>query len=257
MARIFITGSADGLGKWTAQSLVPGGHTVILHARHEKRGGEALAAIPGAGGVITGDLSSIKETIEIAERVNGMGVFDAVIHNAGVGYGDHKKIMTVDGLAHIFAINALAPYLLTSLIEKPKRLIYISSGLHRQGNPAIDDIGWQSKPWNASNAYADSKLYNVLLAFAVARKWPAVFSNAVDPGWVPTKMGGRSAPDSPEDGVKTQVWLATSDDEMALVSGQYFYHKKPRVPVAAALDQDIQERFLEECRKLSGISLPV
>ena len=145
MSRIFITGSADGLGKMAAQSLVADGHKVVLHARNEIRGNDAMLATPGAEGVIIGDLSSIKETIEVAKQANMLEKFDAVIHNAGVGYREHKRIATEDGLAHVFAVNALAPYILSCLINRPKRLIFISSGLHRQGDPSLKDIG-MAKP---------------------------------------------------------------------------------------------------------------
>jgi NAD(P)-dependent dehydrogenase (short-subunit alcohol dehydrogenase family) len=255
MSRIFITGSADGLGKMAAQLLVAEGHNVVLHARNESRGKEALIAVPGAETVITGDLSSIAETKLVAEQVNKLGAFDAVIHNAGVGYQEPHRINTVDGLPHVFAVNSLAPYILTALINKPGRLIYLSSGLHRDGDPSLDDLTWTKKRWNGFSAYADSKLHDVILAFAVARKWPGVYSNALEPGWVATKMGGAGAPDSLEDGPKTQAWLAVSDDAAALVSGKYFYHKKLKGFHPVAADAEVQERFLKECEKLSGVKL--
>jgi NAD(P)-dependent dehydrogenase (short-subunit alcohol dehydrogenase family) len=256
MSRIFITGSADGLGKMAAQSLVADGHKVVLHARDTRRANDAMSATPGAEGVIVGDLSSINETIKVAEQVNALGSFDAVINNAGIGYRESKRITTTDGLAQVFAVNALAPYILTCLINRPKRLVFISSGLHRQGDPSLNDIAWQSRPWSGFNAYADSKLYNVILAFAIAGKWPDVLSNALEPGWVATKMGGPGAPDNMEDAIKTQTWLATSSDDEAIVTGQYFYHKKLRLPNPSATKKDIQEKFLEECQRFSGISFP-
>ena len=173
--------------------LVADGHHVVLHARDEQRAKEATRATPGAEGVITGDLSSIKETVEVAAQLNKLGTFDAVIHNAGIGYQEAKRIITTDGLAHLFAINALAPYILTSLIKRPQRFIFTSSGLHQQGDTSLKDIAWQNKPWNGFQAYADSKLQNVVLAFAVAERWPNVLSNALEPGWVATKMGGAGA----------------------------------------------------------------
>lgn len=254
MSRIFITGSADGLGKMAAQLLVANGHKVVLHARDSNRANDAMLATPGAEGVIAGDLSSVKETISVAEQVNMLGAFDAVINNAGIGYREAKQVATADGLAHVFAVNALAPYILTCLIKRPKRLIFISSGLHRQGDTSLNDIAWQHKPWNGFNAYADSKLYNVILAFAVARKWPDVLSNALEPGWVATKMGGPGAPDSMEEAVQTQAWLATSSDDEAMVTGQYFYHKKLRTPNPSTMNKDVQERFLEECEHFTGIA---
>src|SRR5208337_1369973 len=181
MARIFITGSSDGLGRMAARLLVANGHQVVLHARNQSRAKEALLAVPGAETAVVGDLSSIAETKQVAEQVNELGSFDAVIHNAGVGYRESHRIQTVDGLPQVFAVNSLAPYLLTCLIKKPKRLVYISSGMHRSGDPTLKDLTWNTRSWDGSRAYADSKLHNVILAFAVARKWPNVLSNALEP----------------------------------------------------------------------------
>jgi NAD(P)-dependent dehydrogenase (short-subunit alcohol dehydrogenase family) len=256
MARIFITGSADGLGRMAARLLVADGHQVVLHARNQSRAKEALRGVSGAETAVAGDLSSIAETKHVAEQVNELGSFDAVIHNAGVGYRESHRIQTIDGLPLVFAVNSLAPYILTCRIIKPKRLVYISSGMHRSGDPTLKDLTWSVRPWDGSSAYADSKLHDVILAFAVARKWPDVLSNALEPGWVATKMGGPGAPDSLEEGPKTQVWLATSQEKEALVSGRYFYHQKPRNFHPAAADAAVQERYLLECARLSGISFP-
>lgn len=255
MARIFVTGSADGLGQIAARRVVEDGHRVVLHARNDKRAKEALATVPGAETAITGDLSSIAECKQIAKEVNALGAFDAVIHNAGVYLQPHR-IATVDGLPQVFAVNTLAPYILTALIRKPKRLVYLSSGLHRSGDSSLKDLTWSERKWDSSSAYADSKLYDVMLAFAVARKWPDVLSNAVDPGWVRTKMGGPNAPDDLPAGAETQAWLATSDDAEAVVSGKYFYHQKRRAPLAAACDEKIQDRLIVECARISGVPFP-
>lgn len=256
MARIFVTGAADGLGQIAARLMVDDGHRVVLHARNAARAKEALAAVPGAETAVPGDLSSIAECRQIATRVNALGAFDAVIHNAGVGYREPRRTATADGLPQVFAVNTLAPYILTALIRRPKRLIYLSSGLHRSGDPSLEDLTWNDRCWNSSSAYADSKLHDVILAFAVARKWADVLANALEPGWVATKMGGPGAPDDLEAGAKTQAWLATSDDPAALVSGQYFYHQKQRAPHPAARDEDVQGRLIAQCAKISGILMP-
>jgi NAD(P)-dependent dehydrogenase (short-subunit alcohol dehydrogenase family) len=157
--------------------------------------------------------------------------------------------------ALVFAVNVLAPYILTALIERPKRLVYLSSGMHRGVRPRMDDLLWTKRPWSGSSAYAESKLCDVLLAFAVARRWKDVKANALEPGWVATKMGGASAPDDLHQGCVTQAWLATSEDELAQSSGGYFYHQRPRAPNPIAADLRIQEELLVECRRISGISL--
>ena len=87
----------------------------------------------------------------------------------------------------------------------------------------------EQRRWQGQQAYPDTKLHDVLLAFAVARLWPDVLSNALEPGWVPTKMGGPGAPDDIDAAHRTQVWLAVSNDPNATVTGEYFYHMRLRV----------------------------
>lgn len=256
MARVFVTGSADGLGQMAAQLMVEAGHQVVLHARNAERAAEARASVPGAEGAVHGDLSSIAATRDVAEQVNRLGAFDAVIHNAGIGYRESRRVATVDGLPHVFAVNSLAPYILTALIKKPKRLVYVSSGMHQGADAGLDDLTWTRRPWNGSRAYAESKLHDVILAFAVARRWPDVLSNALEPGWVATKMGGPGAPDDLDAAPRTQVWLATSDAAAAKVTAGYFHHQRPRSANPVANRQEIQERFLGECAQLSGVTFP-
>jgi NAD(P)-dependent dehydrogenase (short-subunit alcohol dehydrogenase family) len=239
-----------------AQLLLEQGHSVVLHARNPQRGRESMAAVPGAEAVVIGDLSSIAQTRKVADHVNALGSFDAVIHNAGVGYREPKRVATEDGLPQVFAVNTLAPYILTALIQTPKRLVYLSSGLHHQGDASLKDLTWEHRPWNGQQAYSDTKFHDVLLAFAVARHWPHVLSNAVEPGWVATKMGGGGATDNLDEGHRTQVWLAVSDDPAAKVSGEYFYHMRKKTPKSAARDVETQEKFMEACKGFSGIELP-
>jgi NAD(P)-dependent dehydrogenase (short-subunit alcohol dehydrogenase family) len=250
MARVFITGSADGLGLMAARLLIADGHAVTLHARSAERAAEVDAA--GAEGVLVGDLSSVRATRDLAARANASGRFDAVIHNAGIGYREPRRVETADGLEHVFAVNVLAPYLLTALMEPPDRLVYLSSGMARGGDPELDDPQWTRTRWNGSQAYADSKLYDVLLAFGVARHRPDAWSNAVEPGWVATKMGGRGAPDDLEQGPVTQAWLAVSDDPDALVTGGHFYHRRPRPTHPAAHSTTYQDALLAYCADLTG-----
>jgi NAD(P)-dependent dehydrogenase (short-subunit alcohol dehydrogenase family) len=257
MARVFITGSADGLGQMAAHLLIDEGHRVVLHARSEARAKEAWQAAPGAEAVVVGDLSSIAQTRAVAEQVNDLGRFDAIIHNAAVGYREPRRIETVDGLPHVFAVNTLAPYILTALISKPKRLVYLSSGLHQGGDETLQDLTWTKRPWQGIAAYSDSKFHDALLAFAVARRWPDVLSNALEPGWVATKMGGAGAPDDLQAAPKTQVWLAVSEDPSARVTGEYFYHMKRRAPNPAVHDERLQDRLLAACERFSGVKLPL
>ena len=256
MSKVLITGSADGLGQMAANLLVADGHKVVLHARNIQRAKEAFAKVPGADTTVAGDLSTIAGCREVARQVNALGVFDAIIHNAGIGYREPRRVATADGLPMVFAVNSLAPYILTCLIARPGRLIYLSSGLHRQGDESLEDLTWKERPWNGLNAYADSKLHDVILAFAVARKWKDALSNSVEPGWVATKMGGAGAPDSLEEAPRTQAWLAVSQDRAALVSGHHFYHQHLREPHPAASDPAVQEKLLSAFAGLSGITFP-
>ena len=256
MSRVFITGSAEGLGSMAANLLIGEGHDVTLHARSESRAENALAAAPGATTALVADLSSIAQTRRLAEQLNQLERFDAVIHNAGIGYREPRRVVTEDGLEHVFAVNTLAPYLLTALISRPARLVYVSSGLHRQGEVDLADLQWERRPWNGMQAYADSKLYDAVLAAAVAVRWPDVRANAMEPGWVATKMGGAGAPDDLQQAPVTQVWLAVSDDDEARTTGGYFYHRKPRAPLPAMHDPAVQEGLLDACAALTGVTLP-
>jgi NAD(P)-dependent dehydrogenase (short-subunit alcohol dehydrogenase family) len=243
MARIFITGSADGLGQLSARSLIQQGHSVVLHARNNTRGKDAMKQNPGAETVLMADLSQIDEIINLAQQVNATGNFDAVIHNAGVYAAPAKEMVTV---------NVLAPYILTCLIQKPKRLIYLSSGLHLQGHAKLSDLENSMHFIN----YSDTKLLVVLLCMATARLWKNVYANAVNPGWVPTKMGGPGAPDNLAKGYATQTWLAACNDENAAVSGRYFFHQKEKTYNAEAADSSLQQKFLETCARLTNVSFP-
>ncbi len=254
MSRIFITGSADGLGRLAAEKLVAAGHRVVLHARSEKRAAEAKALVPQAEDVLIADVETLQAMERLAADVNRLGPFDAVIHNVAIGYKEPQRL-TADGIPHVFAINSLAPYVLTALIAPPKRLVYLSSDLHRHADHSLHDMLFKERRWSGLAAYSESKFHNALLAFAVARLWPQVFANAMEPGWVPTKMGGPSAPDDLDQGCETQAWLATSDEPYAKVAGEYFFHKRPQEPAPATHDKTKQEQFLAFCAKLSGISL--
>jgi NAD(P)-dependent dehydrogenase (short-subunit alcohol dehydrogenase family) len=256
VAKIFITGSADGLGLADVRLLVSEGHQVTGHARSDQRAADLKAAAPGVANVVVGDLSSAAETREVARQVNALGRFDAVIHNAGLGYREARKVTTADGHAQLLAVNVLAPYLLTALIERPARLVYLSSGMHRGGTPDTSDLDWSRRRWNSAQAYSDSKLYDTVLAFAVARRWPDVRSNAVTPGWVATKMGGAGAPDDLELAPVTQAWLAVSDDPAAAVSGECFYHQRPYEVHPAVRSPKFQDELLQALEELTGTALP-
>jgi NAD(P)-dependent dehydrogenase (short-subunit alcohol dehydrogenase family) len=238
-----------------AELLVSQGHQVVLHARSADRAADARRQLRQAAAVVIGDLETIAGAKGVAAEVNALGHFDAVIHNAAVGYREGHHV-TADDLPHVFAINTLSAYILTALIERPKRLVYLSSGMHHHADAHLDDILWQKRHWNGSQAYAESKLHDAMLAFAMARRWPDVLSNSLEPGWVPTRMGGSGAPDDMDQAHRTQVWLAASDDPKARVTGGYFYHLKPKAPSPQAKNPALQERLIAICADISGVALP-
>jgi NAD(P)-dependent dehydrogenase (short-subunit alcohol dehydrogenase family) len=255
MSRIFISGSSTGLGLMAGQLLATQGHQVVLHARNPTRAEETRRAFPGTKAIVVGDVDTIAGARHVASEVSSLGRFDAVIHNVAVGYQQSHRL-TSDGLPHLFAINTLAPFILSAMIERPKRLVYLSSGMHLHAQANLDDILWKTRRWNASQAYAESKLHDTLLAFAIARRWPDVYSNALEPGWVATKMGGPGAPDDLDQGHRTQAWLAAGADPEADVTGEYFYHLKRRPANPQARDPALQDRLIEICAELSGVALP-
>jgi NAD(P)-dependent dehydrogenase (short-subunit alcohol dehydrogenase family) len=255
MARIFITGSTDGLGRAAARSLLNDGHEVVLHARSTERASTLADLASQAAGVVIGDLRSAAETLRIAEQINAIGRMDAVIHNAGI-YTVPTRGSTAEGHASILAVNTLAPFMLTAVMERPDRLVYLSSGLHRGGEGSLRDLDWTERPWDPARAYAESKLQVVALAFFLARRWPEVLSNAVDPGWVRTRMGGASAPVDIDTGQRTQSWLAISTDPAAMVSGRYWHHLRPEQPAAEAVDAVFQNEMVARLQELTGVALP-
>jgi NAD(P)-dependent dehydrogenase (short-subunit alcohol dehydrogenase family) len=254
VARVLVTGSSTGLGRATAAALLDGGHDVVVHARSSARAGAVADLVRRGATVVIGDLARRSEVLGLADQVNGLGRMDAVVHNAGV-YVDRVRVATEDGHANVLAVNVLAPYLLTALVERPDRLIYLSSGMHRQGDPSTADLDWRDRRWSGVQAYCDSKLHVTALAMLIALRWPATRSNAVDPGWVPTRMGGAGAPDDLALGHVTQAWLAISDDRTAAVTGRYWFHQQTQEPAAAANDPGFQDALVEQLARLTGVEL--
>jgi len=255
MAIVFITGSTDGLGRAAAQSLLEDGHQVVLHARSMGRAATIAELASRSAGIVVGDLRSAVEVRSIADQVNAIGRMDAIIHNAGV-YTERGRSSTPEGHAGTLAVNTLAPYMLTALIERPSRLVYLSSGLHRGGEGSLSDLDWTKRTWDPAKAYAESKLHVVALAFALARRWPQVLSNAVDPGWARTRMGGPGAPVDLDTGQRTQTWLAVSDEPAALVSGCYWHHLRQDQPASEVIDQGFQGQLISKLGELTGVALP-
>ena len=257
MSLVLVTGSTDGIGLESARRLLDAGHQVVAHARDAQRAAHVRAVLPGLRDVVVGDLTSLAQTRALADAATSAagGAYDAVIHNAGVG-GGAPRTPTADGLERIVQVNTVAPYVLTALMPRPGRLVYLTSGLESDGRAVLDDLLWESRPWDGMQAYSDSKLYDVMLAFAVARLWPDVLSTAVDPGWIKTKLGGPDAWDEVGDGAATQVWLATADDDAARVTGRYLKRFAVLDANPQASDVALQDELLDRLAALTGVVLP-
>lgn len=256
MARVLVTGSTDGIGLESVRQLLAAGHAVVGHARDDRRAEDLRAAAPGVEAVLVGDLASLEQTRALAAAVTGAGRFDAVIHNAGIGGGAPERQVTDDGLERILQVNTVAPFVLTALTPRPARLVYLTSGLEAQGRVRLDDLQWADRPWDGMQAYSDSKLYDVMIAFAVARRWPDVLSTAVDPGWIRTRLGGPDAWDEVEEGAATQVWLAVSDEPTARVTGRYLKRFEVLEANPQASDVGLQDALLARLTDLTGVVLP-
>ena len=256
MSHVLVTGSSDGIGRETARQLLAAGHQVTAHARNAARADALRAALPQVREVVVGDLASLAETRALAQQALAAGPFDAVIHNAGIGGGAPSRVETADGLEQIFQVNVVAPYLLTALLPRPERLVYLTSGLQEDGVAELDDLHYRERPWHGMQAYSDSKLHDVVLAFAVARLWPDVLATTVDPGWIKTKLGGPDAWDEVDEGAATQVWLATSDDAAARVTGEYLKRHEIQVPNPLARQIEVQDGLLARLAEITGVALP-
>lgn len=242
--RVLVTGSADGLGRLACAALLDAGHDVVAHVRSDGRRAAASALVDRGAEVVVGDLADLDEVRAMAAQVEALGPMDAVIHNAGVYSGPQ-----------VAAVNVVAPFVLTARLARPQRLVFLSSGMHRGGRPFSDRNPFAGRTSRVS--YSDSKLYVTALALAVARLWPRVLSNAVDPGWVPTRMGGPSAPDDLRLGHRTQEWLATSTDAEALTTGGYWHHQRRLEPHRSARDEQFQDRLLDALAEVTGVRITV
>ncbi|UXN20686.1 SDR family NAD(P)-dependent oxidoreductase [Curtobacterium flaccumfaciens] len=240
MARILVTGSTDGLGRGTADSLLRSGHDVVVHARNTARA-EAVADLVERGAeLVVADLADRDAVIATARELDAGTPLDAVVHNAGVISG-----------RSLVPVNVVAPYLFTALLRSPERHVYLSSGMHRGGRPRLDTVDWTGA--SETNSYSDTKLFVTALAAEVPLRRPGVLSNAVDPGWVATKMGGAGAPDDFELGHRTQETLATDPDQT--VTGGYWFHGERQEPHPAVADQRFRTDLLAALAEATGITL--
>src|ERR687898_3112445 len=250
MATIGISGATDGIGLATARVLLAAGHRVLVHARSEARGRPVVDGLDGNAVLVTGDLARLSEVRALAEQLADSGPLDGLIHNAGVWVRGDTPRTTVDGLETTFAVNVLAPPLLTALLADRMggRLLWLGSGMARSGHVRLHALGEERNP---SRAYADSKAADVALAMAWGRRLPGVASAAVDPGWVKTKLASAGAPGDVTSSADTLAYCCTEAD---LASAPYWKDRAP-IPVPRHLrDEALQDAIASACDRLARIA---
>ncbi|GGM30330.1 SDR family NAD(P)-dependent oxidoreductase [Dactylosporangium sucinum] len=244
MSLVLVTGSSDGIGAEIAAELTRRGHHVVRHGRHR----------PDLHGeFVVGDFASLASTRAMALSLPEL---DVVIHNAGWAPRGDRRPVTADGIEETFQVNVVAPYLLTALAPPSARLVFVSSDAIARAKLDVDDLQL-SQSWTAGAAYANAKLALTALAFAVARRRPDLRCNAVHPGWIRTKMSDYSAPFGVARGAETPVWLATSFQPAAVVTGAFFHDRREVRLNPQADDRSVQSAVLAHCAALTGVDLSV
>lgn len=255
MSTICLTGSTDGIGLAAARALLADGHRVLVHARGEARGRAVLDGLRCDGlsadvALVHGDLARLDDVRALAGQVAEHGPLDALVHNAGVWVRGDTSRITSDGFETTFAVNVLAPHLLTALLAEQLhgRLLWLGSGMAGSGRPKPSALGSARDP---RQAYADSKACDIALALAWGRRLPHVTSAAIDPGWVKTKLASSGAPGEVEQAADTVVFCCTEAD---LTSAPYWHGRRP-VPVPGRLrDVGLQDAIAGACDRLAGLA---
>jgi NAD(P)-dependent dehydrogenase (short-subunit alcohol dehydrogenase family) len=264
---VFITGATDGIGKQTAVELAHLGNTILLHGRTQERAAAAIKELESKTGnghfhAVWGDLGSFRQVRSVAEQALTIAKrIDVLINNAGVFL--NKRTLTEDGFESTFAINYLAPFLLTQLLlerirqSTPARIINVSSNSHQRATLNFSNLQGE-KEFSGYNAYALSKLANILFTVELAERLKGAYItvNALHPGVIDTKLlhaGFNMRGGSLEQGAATSVFLASSPS-VANVSGKYFVERvdSPMSPLAA--DKQLRTEFWKLSEKMCGLN---
>lgn len=265
---VCVTGSTDGIGRAAALALLRAGHRVLVHARSPERGRPVVerlvAEVPGGdAALVTGDLSSLAEVRDLAEQVRERagGGLDALVHDAGVWVRGDVPSVGADGRETTFAVNVLAPHLLTHLLAGDLeaaggRVVWLGSGMARSGtkhlDPARPGATSSRDEAGAKRAYSVSKAADVALALGWRTRLTAAASTALDPGWVPTKLASAGARGSVEGSAAALAWLAVdaTREELAV---PYRRGRTPADVPAPLRDAGLQQTLMSACDELAGI----
>jgi NAD(P)-dependent dehydrogenase (short-subunit alcohol dehydrogenase family) len=276
-----ITGANSGIGKATALGLAKLGATVVLVSRDRARGEQAQSEIKAQSGnpnidLLLADLSSQKSIRQLADDFKQRySQLHVLINNAGVF--SPRKRLTVDGIDMVFAVNQLAPFLLTNLLldvpkaSAPARIVNVSSGSHEANYLKLDDLQ-SEKHYRPMRAYGQSKLALVLFTYELARRLEGtgVTANCLHPGFVATNIAQRGLPPpvrllakpiflfgiSPEQGARTSIYLASSPDVEG-VTGKYFVKSVPKQSAPLTHDESLQHKLWQVCAVMTGLTLQV
>jgi len=271
-----ITGATSGIGRATAIALAEMGATLVLVCRDRQRGEETLAAIAAQTGrhdasLVLGDLAAQRDVRRIAtELLEGDRPLHVLINNAGVV--NLQRTVTADGIESSFAVNHLAPFLLTNLLldrlrrSAPARVVTVSSEAHRFGSLDFDDLG-NERRYRFMRVYGQTKLANILFTVELARRTAGsgVTANSAHPGAVATGLGKNNGAwarvlvallrpffRTPERGAATSVHLASSP-AVEGVTGRYFVDCREKRPSSAAQDPDAARRLWDVSARLTGL----
>ncbi len=273
---VLVTGANAGIGKETALGLAKQGATVVMLCRSKSKGEAAQAEIKATSGnpnvdLILADFAELATVRRVAETFSERyDRLDVLVNNAGLYLGE--RLLSADGYEMTFAVNHLAPFLLTNLLldklksSAPARIINVSSGAHMAGRIRFDNLQAE-RGFQGFRAYADSKLANILFTTELTRRLAGtgVTANSLHPGAVASNFAqgtsgffgfifglARSFMITPEQGAQTSIYLASAP-EVADVSGAYFVKSKPARTSPQANDADAARRLWEISEQLVGL----
>jgi NAD(P)-dependent dehydrogenase (short-subunit alcohol dehydrogenase family) len=277
---VLVTGASSGIGRATAAKLAALGARVVMVSRTQARGVRARDAIlrarPDAHlDLLVADLSTTGAIRKLAEEFQRAYTrLDVLVNNAAILTS--RRRLTPEGFELQFFVNHLAYFLLTGMLldvlraGAPSRVVNVASTAHSRGVVDFDDLQL-AKSYRGYQAYANTKLMNIVFTYELARRLDGrrVTANCLHPGVIHTNLLRNFSPvlqgawhavgrffEQPEDGAETPVYLASSP-EVAEVTGRYFRRCRPHGTSAPSYDRDVQRRLWEESERLAGFTFPL